>query len=172
MPEFGHLVESRWRVRAIHQPRFGQQRSGRADGGLYALWPFEAIPALLATQNCNYRYEYSFTDIVSELDRRDYSVKAVAVNDPREVLGINRPADLILARQWVHELRAALSFYSHYGGLDGEALSAADLLYVAYSAERVHRFRRKERSHSISMCAPIPEESAQSFVPAWDGLSR
>ena len=33
----------------------------------------------------------------------------------------------------------------------------------AHSAERVHRFRRKERNDSIRMCASIPEQNAQGF---------
>jgi hypothetical protein len=34
---------------------------------------------------------------------------------------------------------------------------------IAHSAERVHRFRRKERIDSIRMCASIPEQNAQGF---------
>jgi hypothetical protein len=37
---------------------------------------------------------------------------------------------------------------------------------VAYSTERVHRFRRKERTDSISMSAAIPEGNAQAAIPA------
>jgi hypothetical protein len=38
--------------------------------------------------------------------------------------------------------------------------------FTAYSTERVHRFRRKERTDSISMSAAIPEGNAQAAIPA------
>jgi NDP-sugar pyrophosphorylase family protein len=140
MPEFGHLEESGGRVRAIRQPRFGEAGGDQADGGLYAFWPVDAALALLATTNRNPRYEFSFTEVVRELDRRGHVVQAAPVRDPREVLGINRPADWIVARRRVEELRAAIGFYGRYGGVAGGSRGPAELLEVANAYEtRVQR---------------------------------
>ncbi|MCP4654912.1 MAG: NTP transferase domain-containing protein [bacterium] len=137
-PEFGRLEESAGRVRAILQPRFGQQGAGRADGGLYACRLAETLPALLATRNRNHRYEYSFTEVVAELNQRGHVVTAVPVRDPREVLGVNRPADLILARRLVHELQADLDFFRRFSGTCAEALSPPELLELSNrSVERI-----------------------------------